>query len=157
MKFFLLLAVFFAFSLTGCSSSSRLFTEKWIDDDVVSSLRANQKWSKIQKTLGAAVVSELHQDTTEYIYSYRSHLYRSGKDGYIFMPTDEDRINAYNNIPTYIGIVVLNDRIIQVRLRPDIQSRTNLRTEESSSTSWGTILGIFTAIGCLIATLIIVN
>ncbi|MCR5027884.1 MAG: hypothetical protein K6A31_01330 [Fibrobacter sp.] len=145
-----------AFTLIGCSSS-HLFTEKWIDDDVVASLRTNQKWSTIHKRLGAAVVTELHQDTTEYIYSFRSHLYESGKDGSIFMPTDKDRVNIYNNIPTYIGIVVLNDRIIQVRLRPDIQNRTNLRTVESSSVSWGTILGLITAAGCLFAALILLN
>lgn len=73
------------------------------------------------------------------------------------MPSDKDRVNAYNNIPTYIGIVVLNDKIIQVRLRPDIQNRTNLRTEETSSMSWGTVLGIITAVGCLSATLILLN
>lgn len=73
------------------------------------------------------------------------------------MPTDKDRVNIYNNIPTYIGIVVLNDRIIQVRLRPDIQNRTNLRTVESSSVSWGTILGLITAAGCLFAALILLN
>ena len=157
MKILLFFFLIFSFSLIGCSSSSHLFTEKWIDDDVVASLRANQKWSKIHRNLGAAVVTELHQDTTEYIYSFRSHLYKSGKDGYIFMPSDKDRVKAYNNIPTYIGIVVLNDKIIQVRLRPDIQNRTNLRTEENSSMSWGTVLGIITAVGCLSATLILLN
>lgn len=147
----LVLASTFLFS--GCAHQYAL-KENWVDDDdliAVVSAPDIRKWSK---QFGTPVFTEIRQDTVEFIYNYKPHLYKSADNGRIFKPNDKDRVDLWNDRTEYVGMVVYQNRIIQVRPRPDYVATEQVQTAKSFP-YW--IFGIVALVGGIITLIIIEN
>ncbi len=147
----LVLASTFLFS--GCAHQYAL-KENWVDDDdliAVVSAPDIRKWSK---QFGTPVFTEIRQDTVEFIYNYKPHLYKSADNGRIFKPNDKDRVDLWNDRTEYVGMVVYQNRIIQVRPRPDYVATEQVQTANSFP-YW--IFGIVALVGGIITLIIIEN
>lgn len=105
-------------TLVGCAHQYAL-KENWVDDDDLVAVVSDPQISSWAKRFGTPVFTEIRQDTVEFIYNYKPHLYKSRDNGRMFKPNDKDRLDLWNDRTEYVGFVVYQDRIIQVRPRPD--------------------------------------
>jgi hypothetical protein len=139
---FFLLATLAILQLSGCAHRYTL-KENWIDDDDLISVVSAPKISKWSKNIGTPVFTEIRQDTVEFIYNYKPHLYKTADNGRIFKPNDRDRVDLWNDRTEYVGIVVLHGQIIQVRPRPDYAATKQVEAADSFP-YWiiGTIVGV---------------
>lgn len=123
---------------SGCTHQYAL-RENWIDDDDLISIVGDTDINTWSKQFGTPVFTEIRQDTVEFIYNYKPHLYKSVEDNRMFKPNNKDRVDLWNDRTEYVGIVVHQDKIIQVRPRPDYAAAQQ-KTEVTESNSW--ILGL---------------
>jgi hypothetical protein len=130
---------------SGCTHQYML-RENWVDDDDLIAIVNAPNINKWSKQFGTPVFTEIRQDTVEFIYNYKPHLYKSAEDNRMFKPNNKDRVDLWNDRTEYVGIVVLQDKIIQVHPRPDYAA-IQQKTEASESNSW-----IFGLIGGIIGT-----
>jgi hypothetical protein len=153
MKQIILAIIFFAttFLFSGCAHQYAL-RENWIDDDDLISIVGNPDINKWSKQFGTPVFTEIRQDTVEFIYNYKPHLYKTAEDNRMFKPNNKDRVDLWNDRPEYVGIVVYQDKIIQVHPRPDYAA-TQQSTEVSESNAWifGLIGGILGAVAIVVS------
>ena len=68
----------------------------------------------------------------------------------MFKPNNKDRVDLWNDRPEYVGIVVYQDKIIQVHPRPDYAAILQ-EAEVSESNAW-----IYGLIGGILGTAAIV-
>ena len=123
---------------SGCTHHYAL-RENWIDDDDLISIVGDTDINTWSKQFGTPVFTEIRQDTVEFIYNYKPHLYKSVEDNRMFKPNNKDRVDLWNDRTEYVGIVVHQDKIIQVRPRLDYAAAQQ-KTEVTESNSW--ILGL---------------
>ncbi|WP_139829309.1 hypothetical protein [Fibrobacter sp. UWB13] len=133
------------FLFSGCTHQYAL-KENWVDDDDLISIVSAPDINKWSKQFGTPVFTEIRQDTAEFIYNYKPHLYKSVEDNRMFKPNNKDRVDLWNDRTEYVGIVVYQDKIIQVHPRPDYAA-TKEKIEATESSSW--IIGL---IGGIIGT-----
>jgi len=133
------------FLFSGCTHQYAL-KENWVDDDDLISIVSAPDINKWSKQFGTPVFTEIRQDTAEFIYNYKPHLYKSVEDNRMFKPNNKDRVDLWNDRTEYVGIVVYQDKIIQVHPRSDYAA-TKEKIEATESSSW--IIGL---IGGIIGT-----
>ncbi len=139
--------------LTGCASTYGL-KENWVDDDDMQTILAEPNIQKIAPLLGTPVFTEYRGDTVEFVYNYRPHLYKSVRDGRDFKPNDKDRVDLWSVRTELVGILVVNNRIIGLRPRPDYAAIQN-NTEVSQHTpAWLILLGILAIAGVVTAVIL---
>ena len=149
------LAITLLFS--GCAHQYTL-KENWVDDDDLISIVSNPNINKWSKQFGTPVFTEIRQDTLEFIYNYKPHLYKTTEDSRMFKPNNKDRVDLWNDRTEYVGIVVYQDKIIQVHPRPDYVAAAQNSEPVSESKSWiaGLIGGIL-GTAALVITIIELN
>ena len=151
MKQAILATLIFAATIlfSGCAHQYTL-RENWIDDDDLISIVGAPDINKWSKQFGTPVFTEIRQDTVEFMYNYNPHLYKSAEDNRMFKPNNKDRVDLWNDRPEYVGIVVYQDKIIQVHPRPDYAAILQ-EAEVSESNAW-----IYGLIGGILGTAAIV-
>lgn len=141
------LAVLF---LTGCASTYGL-KENWVDDDDMQTILSEPNIQKIAPILGTPVFTEYRGDTVEFVYNYRPHLYKSVRDGRDFKPNDKDRVDLWSIRTELVGIMVVNNRIIGLRPRPDYNVVDNNTNVSQGSSIWLILIAALAALGITIA------
>ena len=106
---------------------------------------------KIAPILGTPVFTEYRGDTVEFVYNYRPHLYKSVRNGRDFKPNDKDRVDLWSIRTELVGIMVVNNRIIGLRPRPDYAAVQNNTEVSQSSYAWVILLAVLAALGITIA------
>ena len=144
LKFaFILLSVFL---VIGCAHTYNL-TENWVDEDDLQQILKTPEIQKNARQLGTPVFTEYRGDTVEFIYNYKPHLYRSSKDGREYKPNDEDRLDVWSERTEFVGLLVVGERIVGIRPRPDYQAMQKTTQAKSSTPAWIVILGIVIVAG----------
>ena len=136
--------------LTGCASTYGL-KENWVDDDDMQTILSEPNIQKIAPILGTPVFTEYRGDTVEFVYNYRPHLYKSVRNGRDFKPNDKDRVDLWSIRTELVGIMVVNNRIIGLRPRPDYAAVQNNTEVSQSSYAWVILLAVLAALGITIA------
>ena len=136
--------------LTGCASTYGL-KENWVDDDDMQTILSEPDIQKIAPVLGTPVFTEYHGDTVEFVYNYRPHLYKSVRNGRDFKPNDKDRVDLWSVRTELVGIMVVNNRIIGLRPRPDYAAVQNNTNVSQGSSAWLILLGILATAGIVTA------
>lgn len=136
--------------LTGCASTYGL-KENWVDDDDMQTILSEPNIQKIAPILGTPVFTEYRGDTVEFVYNYRPHLYKSVRNGRDFKPNDKDRVDLWSIRTELVGIMVVNNRIIGLRPRPDYAAVQNNTEVSQSSYAWVILLAVLAAVGITIA------
>ena len=149
-----LLLLVFAF-LTGCASTYGL-KENWVDDDDMQSILAEPDINKVAPILGTPVFTEYRGDTVEFVYNYRPHLYKSVRNGRDFKPNDNDRVDLWSARTGFVGIMVVNSRVVGLRPRPDYESVADDTKVSQGSSSWIILLSVLATAG-IVAVIIILN
>lgn len=136
--------------LTGCASTYGL-KENWVDDDDMQTILSEPNIQKIAPILGTPVFTEYRGDTVEFVYNYRPHLYKSVRNGRDFKPNDKDRVDLWSIRTELVGIMVVNNRIIGLRPRPDYAAVQNNTEVSQGSYAWVILLAVLAALGITIA------
>lgn len=136
--------------LTGCASTYGL-KENWVDDDDMQTILSEPDIQKIAPVLGTPVFTEYHGDTVEFVYNYRPHLYKSVRNGRDFKPNDKDRVDLWSVRTELVGIMVVNNRIIGLRPRPDYAAVQNNTNVSQGPSVWLILLGILATAGIVTA------
>lgn len=155
MKFLMYAFALYAFLLiTGCAHTYGL-SENWVDDDDLMQILKTPEIQKNAAQLGTPVFTEYRGDTVEFVYNYKPHLYRSTKDGREFKPNDKDRLDLWSVRTEFIGLLIVGDKIVGIRPRPDYQVVQNTAEASASTPIWIILLTIAVTAGIAIPLILI--
>ena len=133
--------------VTGCAHTYGL-TENWVDEDDLQQVLKTPEIQETAKQMGTPVFTEYRSDTVEFIYNYKPHLYKSTLDGREFKPNDKDRLDLWSVRTEFVGLLVLNGKVVGIRPRPDYQVAVN-STQAKSRIPWW-IIALAIAAGLII-------
>ena len=140
--------------LAGCASTYGL-KENWVDDDDMKTILAEPDINKVAPILGTPVFTEYRGDTVEFVYNYRPHLYKSFRNGRDFKPNDNDRVDLWSVRTGFVGIMVVNSRVVGLRPRPDYEPVANDTKVSQGSSFWIILLSVLATVG--IVTVLIIS
>ena len=131
-----MLALFFFVLVSGCAHTYSL-SENWVDEDDLQQILKTPEIQKTARNLGTPVFTEYRGDTVEFVYNYKPHLYKTEKDGRLFKPNDSDRLDLWSERTEFVGLLVVENRVVGIRPRPDYQTVQNAaQAKTSGSAGW---------------------
>ena len=131
-----MLALFFFVLVSGCAHTYSL-SENWVDEDDLQQILKTTEIQKTARNLGTPVFTEYRGDTVEFVYNYKPHLYKTEKDGRLFKPNDSDRLDLWSERTEFVGLLVVENRVVGIRPRPDYQTVQNAaQAKTSGSAGW---------------------
>ncbi|MBO7414172.1 MAG: hypothetical protein J6U20_11030 [Fibrobacter sp.] len=142
-----MLALFFFVLVSGCAHTYSL-SENWVDEDDLQQILKTPEIQKTARNLGTPVFTEYRGDTVEFVYNYKPHLYKTEKDGRLFKPNDSDRLDLWSERTEFVGLLVVENRVVGIRPRPDYQTVQNAaQAKTSGSAGWIIVLILTLVVG----------
>ncbi|MCQ2106704.1 MAG: membrane lipoprotein lipid attachment site-containing protein [Fibrobacter sp.] len=141
--FFLLIAVFF---LSACTYHYGL-KENWIDDDDIQFVLQHPEVKEWMKEFGEPVITEYHQDTVEFIYNYKPHLYKVEKNGYMQKVSNKDRVDLWSDRNELLSLKIVNNVVVGIKIRQEFVPVTKNENATQGPSIWLIILGILLTAG----------
>ncbi len=151
MKILRYMLAFFIFLLvSGCAHTYSL-SENWVDEDDLQQILKTPEIQKTARNLGTPVFTEYRGDTVEFVYNYKPHLYKTEKDGRLFKPNDSDRLDLWSERTEFVGLLVVENRVVGIRPRPDYQTVQNAAQAKTSGSAGWIIVLILTLVAGTVA------
>lgn len=144
-----MLALFFFVLVSGCAHTYSL-SENWVDEDDLQQILKTPEIQKTARNLGTPVFTEYRGDTVEFVYNYKPHLYKTEKDGRVFKPNDSDRLDLWSERTEFVGLLVVENRVVGIRPRPDYQTVRNVAEAKTSNALWVIMLGLVLLAGVVV-------
>ncbi len=144
-----MLALFFFVLVSGCAHTYGL-SENWVDEDDLQQILKTPEIQKTARNLGTPVFTEYRGDTVEFVYNYKPHLYKTEKDGRLFKPNDSDRLDLWSERTEFVGLLVVGNRVVGIRPRPDYQTVQNAAQAKTSNALWVIMLGLVLLAGVVV-------
>lgn len=144
-----MLALFFFVLVSGCAHTYGL-SENWVDEDDLQQILKTPEIQKTARNLGTPVFTEYRGDTVEFVYNYKPHLYKTEEDGRLFKPNDSDRLDLWSERTEFVGLLVVENRVVGIRPRPDYQTVQNVAQAKTSNALWVIMLGLVLLAGVVV-------
>jgi hypothetical protein len=145
-----MLAFFIFLLVSGCAHTYSL-SENWVDEDDLQQILKTPEIQKTARNLGTPVFTEYRGDTVEFVYNYKPHLYKTEKDGRLFKPNDSDRLDLWSERTEFVGLLVVENRVVGIRPRPDYQTVQNAAQAKTSGSAGWIIVLILTLVAGTVA------
>lgn len=145
-----MLALFFFVLVSGCAHTYGL-SENWVDEDDLQQILKTPEIQKTARNLGTPVFTEYRGDTVEFVYNYKPHLYKTEEDGRLFKPNDSDRLDLWSERTEFVGLLVVENRVVGIRPRPDYQTVQNVAQAKTPGfVGWIAVLVIAIVAGTVV-------
>lgn len=142
-----MLALFVFTLINGCAHTYGL-SENWVDEDDLQQILKTPEIQKTARNLGTPVFTEYRGDTVEFVYNYKPHLYKTEKDGRLYKPNDSDRLDLWSGRTEFVGLLIVKNRVVGIRPRPDYRTVQNAAQVKSSDGSgWIVVFALALAVG----------
>ena len=142
---------FFIFLLVSGCAHTYILSENWVDEDDLQQILKTPEIQKTARNLGTPVFTEYRGDTVEFVYNYKPHLYKTEKDGRLFKPNDSDRLDLWSERTEFVGLLVVENRVVGIRPRPDYQTVQNAAQAKTSGSAGWIIVLILTLVAGTVA------